>query len=411
MHSRLTVILAAPVLAFAHQGEPLEPHDLLRQEAWAWDPLVVVGLALSALLYAAGAETRRGIRLWEQACYWAGWFTLVIALLSPLHGMGEVLFSAHMAQHEVMMLVAAPLLVLGRPLVPYLWALPERSRRSVGAWAKTRAISTTWRFVSSPVHAWWIHFVALWGWHIPSLFQATVSNEAVHTAQHLSFLVSALLFWWALFQRHGAERHYGPALLYVFTTMVHTGVLGVLLTFSSVVWYPVYNLTTHAWGLTPLEDQQLGGLIMLVPPIAVYLAGFLTLFAVWVRNSDARYRAAAPLLPLLLFLTGCGPDPKFEAWELVPGGDKNKATALMHQYGCPSCHTIPGVRGADGVVGPPLTKVALRSYLAGRIENTPENMARWIVNPKSVDEKTAMPVTGIKPEEAIHVVRYLYTLR
>jgi cytochrome c2 len=119
--------------------------------------------------------------------------------------------------------------------------------------------------------------------------------------------------------------------------------------------------------------------------------------------------AVAALLAIVM--VGCGPNPRFEDWELVPGGDVGKAKALIEQYGCPSCHTIPGIRGAAGVVGPPLTKIALRSYLAGRIQNTPDNMAKWIVNPKSVDDKTAMPVTGVTSEEAWHIVRYLYTLR
>jgi cytochrome c2 len=117
------------------------------------------------------------------------------------------------------------------------------------------------------------------------------------------------------------------------------------------------------------------------------------------------------LVTAAIMLASCGEDPKFTADELVPGGDAARGRALIVQFGCPSCHTIPGVKGADGVVGPPLTKVALRTYLAGRIANTPENMARWIANPKSVDDKTAMPVTGVSPEEARHIVRYLYTLR
>jgi cytochrome c2 len=112
-----------------------------------------------------------------------------------------------------------------------------------------------------------------------------------------------------------------------------------------------------------------------------------------------------------LLLASCGEDPKFTAGELVPGGDPSRGKALIIRFGCPSCHTIPGVKGADGLVGPPLTQIALRTYLAGRIENTPENMARWIVNPKAIDDKTAMPVTGATQDDARHIVRYLYTLR
>lgn len=90
-----------------------------------------------------------------------------------------------------------------------------------------------------------------------------------HTAQHLSFFVSALVFWWALFYAHGKVA-FGAAVLYLFTTAVHTSILGALLTFAPSVWYPFYSATTQAWGLTPLEDQQIGGLIMWVPGGLVY---------------------------------------------------------------------------------------------------------------------------------------------
>ena len=105
--------------------------------------------------------------------------------------------------------------------------------------------------------AWWVHAAALWLWHIPRFFQATLDNDWIHSAQHVSFLGSALLFWWSLFYAHGKVR-YGASVLYLFTTAVHTSILGALLTFASTVWYPDYAATTPAWGLTPLEDQQAG---------------------------------------------------------------------------------------------------------------------------------------------------------
>jgi cytochrome c oxidase assembly factor CtaG len=115
---------------------------------------------------------------------------------------------------------------------------------------------------------------------------ATLSNDWIHTAQHLCFFMSALCFWWALIQsRRRAE--YGHAVFYVFTTAVHTGILGALLTFSPRVIYPVYAPSTPAWGLTPLEDQQIGGLIMWVPAGALYTAAGLALFRAWLRQSGA----------------------------------------------------------------------------------------------------------------------------
>jgi putative membrane protein len=280
------------VSGFGHSGELLEPHDLWR--AWSFDPGIVLPLAATAILYARGARISRGAAVPQFACFWSGWLFLAGSLISPLHSLGEVLFSAHMAQHEILMLVAAPLLVLSRPLVPMLWGLPITWRRALGQWSKGPRVQRVWRSISQPSVAWGIHAVALWLWHAPQLFQATLSNEWIHSAQHLSFFGSALLFWWSLFYAHG-RASYGAGFLYIFTTAVHTSILGALLTFARTVWYPAYAFSTKAWGLTPLEDQQLGGLIMWIPAGVVYLAAGLALFALWLRESDviARQRSYA----------------------------------------------------------------------------------------------------------------------
>jgi putative membrane protein len=253
---------------------------------WEFDPGVIIPLALSAFLYARGARRERTLTVRQKACFWSGWAMLFIALVSPLHPLGEELFSAHMVQHEILMLAAAPLLVLSRPLVTFLWALPFVWRRALGAWAKTGYVRRSWNALTDPFTAWWIHAAAIWLWHVPFLFQLTLESELAHTAQHLSFFLSALLFWWALFYAH-RRLAYGAAVLYIFTTALHTSILGALLTFAPHVWYPLYETRTQAWGLTPLEDQQLGGLIMWVPAGLVYLAAGLWLFAAWLKESDA----------------------------------------------------------------------------------------------------------------------------
>ncbi|PYK35494.1 MAG: cytochrome c oxidase assembly protein, partial [Verrucomicrobia bacterium] len=127
-------------------------------------------------------------------------------------------------------------------------------------------------------------------WHAPALFEATLENESIHALQHASFLFSALLFWWAVI--HGRKRAlgFGLAVLYMFTTALHSGLLGALLTFANSVWYPGYAERTAAWGLTPLEDQQIGGLIMWIPAGLVYIAAGLALFAGWLRESEMRAR-------------------------------------------------------------------------------------------------------------------------
>jgi putative membrane protein len=190
-----------------------------------------------------------------------------------------------MAQHEILMLVAAPLLVWSRPLAPLLWGLPFAARRAAGRASKSAFVQSAWPALTRPFHAWWIHAIALWVWHAPPLFQATLRSEWVHTAQHLSFFVSALLFWWALVHTRQYSGN-GHAVFYIFTTALHTGILGALLTFSTMVLYPDYTATAPLWGLSALADQQIGGLIMWVPAGVVYLAAGLALFWAWLRDSD-----------------------------------------------------------------------------------------------------------------------------
>lgn len=250
-----------------------------------FEPGTVIPLALAALLYARGARRSRGVSPQQMALFWSGWTTLALALVSPLHPLGEVLFSAHMVQHEILMLVSAPLLVLSRPLAAFVWGLPFEWRRTAGAWAKLSPIAKTWTFLTLPAVAWCLHGAAFWIWHAPPLFQATLTSDSVHAAQHISFLGTALLFWWSLFRGH-VKMGYGAGVLYIFTTAVHTSILGALLTFAPRLWYPAYANTTAAWGLTPLEDQQIGGLIMWVPGGVVYMVAGLVLFAAWLRTSD-----------------------------------------------------------------------------------------------------------------------------
>jgi cytochrome c2 len=95
----------------------------------------------------------------------------------------------------------------------------------------------------------------------------------------------------------------------------------------------------------------------------------------------------------------------------LTGGDPDRAPDLITRYGCAGCHDIPGVRGASGRVGPPLRQVAGRVYIGGVLANRPDNLVRWIVNPRAVSPKTAMPVTGISEADARHVAAYLLTLR
>lgn len=120
--------------------------------------------------------------------------------------------------------------------------------------------------------------------------------------------------------------------------------------------------------------------------------------------------ALAALLSSLFLISACNQDAERVAAEMT-GGDPVKGKAAISRYGCSTCHTVPGVSGANGLVGPPLNQVARRVYLAGRLQNTPDNMIHWIQNPQSVDEKTAMPNLGVTDQDARDITSYLYTLK
>jgi len=121
------------------------------------------------------------------------------------------------------------------------------------------------------------------------------------------------------------------------------------------------------------------------------------------------------LLPLVLALAGCdiesGRAEERRQAAAITGGDPERAPALIRKYGCGTCHTIPGVTGANGLVGPPLAGIASRSYIAGVLPNAPANLIRWIQDPKAVDSLTAMPKVGASEADARDIAAYLYTLR
>jgi cytochrome c oxidase assembly factor CtaG len=256
---------------------------------WSFDPFVTVPLALSGTLYVAGVArlwARAGIgesvKRWQATCFAAGWLSLFGALVTPLHELGEHLFTAHMIEHEVLMAVAAPLLALSRPIGAFLYALPKRLRHGLSRSAGARWISLPWRWLTRPLDATILHGAAIWIWHTPALFDATVTNETMHRLQHISFVVTALFFWWAIFRC--ARRDYGIGAVHVAATMVHTGILGALIALSPRLLYVVQTRDAPAFGLTPMDDQQLGGLIMWVPAGTLYAAIALALIALWIGD-------------------------------------------------------------------------------------------------------------------------------
>jgi cytochrome c oxidase assembly factor CtaG len=290
------VLLATlPTAAYAHAGLAPEPHDVW--SAWALEPTVLIGTALAALLYRRGlralwtrAGVGHGVARWQARCYYAGLVALLVALVSPLDAVADALFSAHMVQHLILIVVAAPLLAAGAPLLVYLWALPGGGRRAVRrAWSRAGRVRKATRVLLGAFSAWILHAVALWAWHVPALYDLAVANEWVHALEHTCFLVTGTLFWWVVLPRGGAlRRSHGAAMLYVFAFALQATLLGAFLTLSSRVLYHAHLHTTAAWGLTPLQDQQLAGVVMWVPCGVVYLAAMIGLFLLWMREAERR---------------------------------------------------------------------------------------------------------------------------
>jgi len=264
---------------------------------WTFDLWITLPLALSAILYSAGvarlwryASAGRGIPIWQAGCYAGGWLVLVAALVSPVHRWGGELFTIHMIEHELVMAVAAPLIVLGRPGAAFTWAMPWRCRRYLTVLRRS-GLASVWAALNAPVFATVAHGLAIWAWHAPPLFEAALESVPLHRLQHVSFLVTGLLFWSALVRR----RSPGLAAAHLFATMLHTGILGALIALAARVVYHLQTNGAGAWGLTPLEDQQLAGLLMWIPPGTVYAGSALFFMAVWIRQSAEMPLSQLPL--------------------------------------------------------------------------------------------------------------------
>lgn len=251
----------------------------------------VYGLGLARLWGSAGVG--RGVRAWQAALFGLGIVALVVALVSPLDALGSALFSAHMLQHVLLLLIAPPLLLLGAPSLAVLWALPPAWRRGVGGWWRGAAgWRTVWLALSAPLLVWVLNTAAMWLWHYPALYEWALRDGSVHAFEHACFFLTALLFWWALplvgspGTRLRTRLGYGGAVAYLFAAAVQSMVLGIAITFSPLPWYPAYRPFVAAWGLTPIEDQQLAGLIMWVPVGVIYSLAALALLLVWLGLAD-----------------------------------------------------------------------------------------------------------------------------
>ena len=294
----LTALLwltAAPAWAHVTGGVPAA------EPGWTWDPWITLPLAISLLLFGAGywrlndrsTGGRPALRR-RALLFAAGWLVLALALVSPVHQAGEHSFAAHMFEHELLMLVAAPMLVMSRPVAVMLWAFPSPGRQTLGGVGRQGWFTAVWRFFTDPIVATLVQAAALWLWHAPRLFDLALASPGWHAAQHLSFLVSSLFFWSAMLEHRLGRRGVGLSIMCLFATSVVSGALGALMAFSQSPWYQGYaDLGLAPFGLTPVEDQQFAGLLMWIPGGLVHAGAALALLAQALRLEPRPSQEAA----------------------------------------------------------------------------------------------------------------------
>ncbi len=271
--------LSTASVASAHAGKHPD------RAGWTFDPWVTIPLALFLILFLVGRQ-----RLMRRSAYasrspWlflGGWTALTLALVSPLHEGGEHSFTLHMIEHELIMLIAAFLLAASQAGGILAWGLPAATRQWLGGSWKA-PLARLWRQLTEPMTATVIQAVVMWVWHAPTLFDRALESRGWHIAQHLSFIVASLLFWWAMiYPRRGG---YLLSAACLFLTSLVEGALGALMALSQSPWYSAYAaMGLSGIGLDPVTDQQLAGLVMWIPGGVAHGAAALWLLHRWLSS-------------------------------------------------------------------------------------------------------------------------------
>jgi putative membrane protein len=274
--------------------------------SWSFPPTIVAGLAVATLLYGLGVGRvwrRAGlgavVPVWRAVAYAAGLLAVALALLSPIATFSSLLFTMHMAQHMLLSMVAAPLILLGAPLVPVLWGLPLEGRRALGrAFAPPTALHRLFGRLTHPPLALGLHTLMLWGWHVPALYEAALRSELVHELQHALVFGTGLLFWWPVIQPIPGRRRlpHAAALIYVSLGALAQKPLGGLLGLAGKPLYGYYEAVPRVWGLSALDDQRIAGLSMLTVGFFILAAAFTAVFWVWAIQEERREGPARRLI-------------------------------------------------------------------------------------------------------------------
>ena len=232
----------------------------------------------------------------------------MVALISPLHAVGEQFFSVHMVQHLLLSLVAPPLLLLSSSMPVLLWALPSSDRATVGRLiGQPGPIRSALKWVTHPMVAWCLFVGAQWVWHQPVAYSWALENRWAHYLEHISFFLTAIVFWWPVIGAPPlpSPLSYPTRLGYAFLAWLPNSLLGAGISLSRGPLYSYYVDAAANTGVDPLLDQQLAGLIMWVPGDVLFAAILMLLFVAFMRHEeqqearidrelDARDAARAP---------------------------------------------------------------------------------------------------------------------
>ena len=266
--------------------------------SWPFEPVVLLGVEVVAVLYIVGGMGRR-IERWRDVAFWAALITVLIALQSPFEMLARQLFWIHMVQHLLLMVVAAPLLALASPWTRIWRALPLSLRRGIAKpifkSPKFAFLRWAYRRVASPTVVWILTAANLWLWHVPYLYDLTLRNHTVHHLEHALFLGLSIAFWAFLIDQHPFRSplsSMGRA-AYVFAAMIQSWGLAAVLSFAGAPFYSYALLPSRPGDISALTDQQLGGGMMWVPGAITYSLAFIWLLFRWLAEQDAPGQAPA----------------------------------------------------------------------------------------------------------------------
>ncbi len=254
---------------------------------WGWCSLRALGRGTPESARRGRLATRGRL-----AAYLGGLVILGLTLMSPIDVLSGQFFFMHMVQHLLLVMIVPPLLWLASPLPFVLWGLPVTARRQVGKWLRPRStFRRRIRTLTPPGIVWMLYVAALLGWHDPDAYQAALQDELIHDLEHLTFFFTAVLFWWHVIYAapHIHKRlPRGGRIAYVLAAVPPTMAAGAVIALSGQPIYTYYTGVPRLWGLTVMQDQMLGGVIMWIPGSMMYVIAALVLIAHWLHVEEQK---------------------------------------------------------------------------------------------------------------------------